>query len=126
MKKIIQTPNAPAAIGPYSQGIVSNDFIYLSGQIPIVPETGNIESADITGQTKQCIENIKALLKASGVDLEHVIKTTVFLTDMDHFSEMNAVYATAFTAPFPARTTVAVKALPKGSLVEIEVIARVY
>lgn len=126
MKTPLQSPNAPTAVGPYSQGIRSGDFMFFSGQIPIVPETGNIEATDITGQTKQCIANIKALLSEQGCSLDNVVKSTVFLADMNLFAGMNEVYASEFSAPFPARSTIAVRELPKGSLVEIEVIARIF
>lgn len=122
MKKAIQSPSAPAAIGPYSQGIQIGDFAFFSGQIPIVPSTGQIEASTIEAQTEQCISNIQALLAEVGCTLKNVIKTTVFLSDMDHFSGMNEVYSKHFSAPYPARSTVAVKELPKKSLVEIEVV----
>jgi 2-iminobutanoate/2-iminopropanoate deaminase len=125
MKKSIQSPDAPAALGPYSQGILTGDLLFLAGQIPVVPASGNIEASDVSGQTEQCISNIKALLKEVGCTLDNVIKSTVFLADMSLFAGMNEVYATHFKAPYPARSTVAVRELPKGALVEIEVIVRV-
>jgi 2-iminobutanoate/2-iminopropanoate deaminase len=122
MKTVIQTSSAPAAIGPYSQAIRAGNLIFLSGQIPIVPTSGNIESTDIVGQTNQCFENIRALLDEAGCTMDQVVKTTVYLADMSLFADMNNVYALRFNAPFPARSAVAVKALPKGALVEIEVV----
>ncbi|MGM9846985.1 MAG: RidA family protein [Muribaculaceae bacterium] len=122
MKKAIATTKAPGAIGPYSQAIDAGAFIFISGQIPVNPETGNIPEG-ITAQTAQSISNIKAILAEAGLSVDNVVKTTVFLADMGDFAAMNAVYAENFTAPFPARSAVAVKELPKQVLVEIEVIA---
>lgn len=122
MKELINTDNAPGAIGPYSQAIIAGSFIYTSGQLPIDPATG-LMAADITGQTKQSLSNVKAILEGAGVTMDNVIKTTVFLADMGDFAAMNAVYETFFSAPYPARSAVAVKTLPKNALVEIEVIA---
>ena len=122
MKKAIATTKAPGAIGPYSQAIDAGAFIFISGQIPVNPETGNIPEG-ITAQTAQSISNIKAILAEAGLSVDNVGKTTVFLADMGDFAAMNAVYAENFTAPFPARSAVAVKELPKQVLVEIEVIA---
>ena len=119
---IIETKKAPAAIGPYSQGISSGDFIYTSGQIPLVPETGALIDGDITRQTEQAIHNLAAVLDAAGSSLEKVVKTTCFLKSMGDFSAFNAVYETYFTGK-PARSCVEVSALPKGALVEIEAIA---
>ena len=119
---IIETKKAPAAIGPYSQGISSGDFIYTSGQIPLVPETGVLVNGGITRQTEQAIHNLAAVLDAAGSSLEKVVKTTCFLKSMSDFSAFNAVYETYFTGK-PARSCVEVSALPKGALVEIEVIA---
>ena len=120
--KIISTTKAPEAIGPYSQAVISGGLVYTSGQIPIVPETGEFVSGGIREQTKQVCENISALLAASGSDIEQVVKTTCFLTDMDNFAEFNEVYAEFFVGK-PARSTVAVRGLPKGALVEVETIA---
>ena len=120
----ISTTNAPAAIGPYSQAVVVGGFVYTSGQIPIVPETGNIEATDITSQTEQVMKNLGAVLTAAGSSFEKAIKTTCFLSDISHFSAFNEVYAKYFTEK-PARSCVAVKDLPKGALVEVEVIAEV-
>ena len=122
MKKEIATENAPKAIGPYSQGILWNDLIFASGQIPVNPANGEIP-AGIKEQTKQVLENVSAILKSSGSSIENVIKTTVFIKNMNDFAEMNAVYETYFIKPFPARSTVEVARLPKDVLVEIEVIA---
>lgn len=122
MKKEIATDNAPKAIGPYSQGILWNDLIFASGQIPVNPANGEIP-AGIKEQTKQVLENVSAILKSAGSSIENVIKTTVFIKNMNDFAEMNAVYETYFTKPFPARSTVEVARLPKDVLVEIEVIA---
>ena len=121
MKKI-STPNAPAAIGPYSQGIISNGFIYTSGQLPIVPATGKIEAATVEEQTVQVIKNVEAILVAGGSSLAKVVKTTCFLSDINDFGAFNEVYAKYFTSS-PARICVEVAAIPKGALVEIEVVA---
>lgn len=122
MKKAISTTKAPGAIGPYSQAIDAGSFVFISGQIPVNPETGNIPDG-ITAQTAQSISNIKAILAEAGLSVDNVVKTTVFLANMGDFAAMNEVYAANFTSPFPARSAVAVKELPKQVLVEIEVIA---
>ncbi len=122
MKKVIATTEAPGAIGPYSQAIDTGAFVYASGQIPINPATGEIP-AGIEAQTNQAIANVKAILAAAGLTIDNVVKTTVFLADMGEFAEMNKVYAQHFTEPYPARSAVAVKDLPKAVRVEIEVIA---
>ena len=122
--KSIETPKAPSAIGPYSQAIVSGGFLYLSGQIPLDPISGVIEASGIEDQTKQAISNIEAILKAAGTSFERVVKTTCYLKDIGDFAAFNNVYAKAFTGK-PARSCVEVAALPKGALVEIEVIAEV-
>lgn len=121
--KVLHTEKAPAAIGPYSQAIEVNGFVFASGQIPINPETGAMVEADIKAQTRQALTNAKEVMKAAGIDLTHVVKTTVFLSDMANFAAMNEVYSTFFKEPFPARSAVAVKELPKGALVEVECIA---
>ena len=123
MKKAISTKKAPAAIGPYSQAIQVGNLLYTSGQIPIDPDTGSIVAGGIKEQTRQSLLNVRAILLEAGLTMGNVVKTTVFLADMNDFAEMNAVYEEFFCEPFPARSAVAVKALPKGSLVEIEVVA---
>lgn len=122
MKKQISTNGAPGAIGPYSQAIQVGDLLFISGQIPVNPETGEIPEG-IKAQTAQSISNIKAILAEAGMTMVNVVKTTVFLADMSLFVPMNEVYAENFTSPFPARSAVAVKELPKQVLVEIETIA---
>ena len=122
--KPISTSKAPAAIGPYSQAIDSGaGLVFLSGQLPIDPATGAFPEGGIKEQTRQSILNAQAILQEAGLDLSHVVKTTVFLADMADFAAMNEVYAQFFAPPFPARSAVAVKTLPKGALVEIECIA---
>lgn len=121
--KVISTTKAPAAIGPYSQAIEVNGFVYASGQIPIDPATGQFVEGGIKEQTRQSLTNAQNILKEAGTDLSHVVKTTVFLSDIANFAPMNEVYAQFFTEPYPARSAVAVKDLPKGALVEIEVLA---
>ena len=123
MKKVIFTDKAPAAIGPYSQAIEANGMVFLSGQLPVNPATGEFAPGGVAEQTTQCFENIKCVLAAAGLTTANIVKTTVFLADMSLFAEMNAVYATYFEGDFPARSAFAVKALPKGALVEIESIA---
>lgn len=122
MKTQIATEKAPGAIGPYSQAIDCGPFVYASGQIPLNPETGEMAEG-ITAQTRQSLANVKAILEAAGLTMANVVKTTVFLANMNDFAAMNEVYAQAFEAPFPARSAVAVRTLPKNALVEIEVIA---
>ena len=121
--KAISTAAAPAAIGPYSQAIEIGNLVFCSGQLPIDPATGAFPEGGIEAQTRQSLKNAAAILEAAGTDMHHVIKTTVFLASMDDFAAMNGVYAEAFTEPFPARSAVAVKTLPKGALVEIECVA---
>ena len=123
MKKIISTIKAPSAIGPYSQAIQVGKLIYTSGQIPINPATGSFVEGGIKEQTRQSLLNVKAILEEAGLTMCNVVKTTVFMADMNDFADMNAVYAEFFTEPYPARSAVAVKTLPKGALVEIEVVA---
>lgn len=123
MKKVISTTNAPAAIGPYSQAIEVNGMLFISGQIPIDPATGEIVAGGITEQTTQSFKNVKAILTEAGYTFDNVVKTTVFLSDMNDFAAMNAVYAKQFNGDFPARSAVAVKTLPKNVLVEVETIA---
>ncbi len=121
--KVIQTNQAPAAIGPYSQAIEANGMVFASGQIPIDPATGEFVEGGITEQTRQCLTKTTQVMEAAGTDLAHVVKTTLFLSDMADFAAMNEVYARFFSQPFPARSAVAVKTLPKGALVEVECIA---
>ena len=121
--KAISTKNAPAAIGPYSQAIEVGNMVFASGQIPLDPATGKFPEGGIKEQTRQSILNAQNILKEAGTDLSHVVKTTVFLADMNDFAGMNEVYAEFFKEPFPARSAVAVKTLPKGAIVEIECIA---
>ena len=123
MKKIVSTSDAPAAIGPYSQAIRSGSMLFCAGQIPLDPKTGQIVSDDISAQTKRVLENISAILKAEHLNFGHVVKTTIFLISMDDFQTVNEIYATYFRDNPPARSTVAVSALPKGARIEIEVIA---
>jgi 2-iminobutanoate/2-iminopropanoate deaminase len=123
MKQVISTHQAPAAIGPYSQAIRVGNLLYTSGQIPINPATGSFVEGGIKEQTRQSLSNIKAILEEAGLTMAHVVKTTVFMADMNDFADMNAVYAEFFAEPYPARSAVAVKTLPKGALVEIEVVA---
>ena len=120
--KVISTEKAPAAIGPYSQGIITGNLFFASGQIPINPATGEIEAVGIRAQAEQAIKNVGEILKAAGTDYEHVVKTTCFLADMGDFAAFNAVYAEYFVSK-PARSCVAVKDLPKGVLCEVEVTA---
>lgn len=124
MKKVIKTNNAPGAIGPYSQGIIVNDMIYTSGQLPIDVKTGEMPE-DISAQTKQSLENVKAILEEAGSSMTNIIKTTVFLSDMENFKAMNDVYETFFEDDYPARSAFEVARLPKDALVEIEVIATI-
>lgn len=123
MKKAISTQNAPGAIGPYSQAIEANGFIYLSGQLPINPAIGSFPEGGIKEQTRQSLLNAQAILKEAGADLSYVVKTTVLLADIADFGAMNEVYAEFFSAPYPGRSAFAVRDLPKGALVEIEMIA---
>jgi 2-iminobutanoate/2-iminopropanoate deaminase len=123
MKKVISTTKAPAAIGPYSQAIRVGNLVYTSGQIPIDPATGNFVEGGIKEQTRQSLTNVKAILEEAGLSMADVVKTTVFMADMNDFADMNSVYAEFFAEPYPARSAVAVKTLPKGALVEIEVVA---
>jgi 2-iminobutanoate/2-iminopropanoate deaminase len=123
MKKVINTNNAPSPIGPYSQAIVAGNFVFVSGQIPSNPVTGEIVSGDIKAETNQVMENIGAILMEAGLSFDNVVKTSIFLTDMKSFAQVNEAYGTYFTKEFPARETVQVAALPKGVNVEISVIA---
>lgn len=124
MKKAINTSNAPAAIGPYSQAIEANGFVYISGQLPINPADGTMPD-EIKAQTRQSLSNLKAILAERGLDMSAVVKTTVLLADMSLFVPMNEVYAEFFESPYPARAAFAVKELPKQALVEIEAVAAI-
>ena len=121
--KVISTKKAPAAIGPYSQAIQVGNLVYTSGQIPIDPSTEAFVEGGIKEQTRQSLTNVKAILEEVGLSMNNVVKTTVFMADMNDFAEMNSIYAEFFSEPYPARSAIAVKTLPKGALVEIEVIA---
>jgi len=123
MKKEVKTEKAPKAIGPYSQAIVAGGFVYCSGQIPIDPASGNLNTGSIEEQTRQVIKNLSAVLEAAGTSLDQVVKTTVFLQDMNEFAKMNEVYGEFLKAPYPARATVQVVRLPKDVKVEIEAVA---
>ena len=121
--EVVHSDKAPKALGPYSQAIVANGFVFASGQVPIDPATGEFAEGGIAEQTRQSLTNVTHVLAAAGTDLSHVVQTTVYLSDMANFAAMNEVYATFFKEPYPARSAVAVKTLPKGALVEIEVLA---
>jgi 2-iminobutanoate/2-iminopropanoate deaminase len=123
MKKIINTVNAPAPIGPYSQAIIAGNFVFVSGQVAISPTTGELILNDIKTETTQVMENIKAILIEAGIDFSHIVKTSIFLKDMQNFSQVNEVYGSYFTDQFPARETVQVSGLPKNVNVEITVTA---
>jgi len=123
MKHAISTSNAPAAIGPYSQAIQAGNLVFVSGQLGIDPASGNFVAGGVSEQTEQAFQNLKAVLAAAGLTPDNVVKTTVFLSDMSDFAAMNAIYSAHFSAPYPARSAVAVKTLPKNALVEIEAIA---
>ena len=125
MKKVISTSKAPAAIGPYSQAIQVGNLVFASGQIPIDPATGSFVAGGVKEQARQSLTNVKAILEEVGLTMSNVVKTTVFMADMNDFADMNSVYAEFFSEPYPARSAVAVKTLPKGALVEIEVIAEI-
>ena len=121
--QIINTPNAPAPIGPYSQAVKAGSLLFISGQIPIDPATGNVEATDIIGETHQVMHNLRAILTQAGLDFGHVVKTTILLSDMSLFGDVNTVYGKYFQGNFPARETFAVKGLPKNVNVEISMIA---
>ena len=121
--KAISTTKAPAAIGPYSQAIEVGNLVFCSGQIPIVPETGNIVEGGIEEQAHQALKNVSNLLEAAGLSMKNVVKTSVFLADMGDFATVNGIYAQDFSEPYPARSAVAVKTLPKNVMIEVEVIA---
>ncbi len=123
MKQVISTPNAPAAVGTYSQAIVANGMVYASGQLGLNPATGDFAGEDFKSQAEQSLKNVGAILEAAGTSFDNVVKVSVFMSDMSNFAALNEVYAQFFKAPYPARSAVAVKTLPKNGLVEIEVIA---
>lgn len=123
MKKVYATTHAPSAIGPYSQAIQAGDFVYVSGQLPIDPSTGELAGTDIVSQTRQSLSNIKAILESEGLSMENVVKTTVLMQNIGDFGAMNEVYATFFKGECPARAAFEVAAIPKGALVEIEAVA---
>ncbi|MEA4862675.1 MAG: RidA family protein [Victivallaceae bacterium] len=123
-RKIVSSPNAPKAVGPYSQAVWAGDLLFLSGQTPLDPATGKLAEGGVAGQTSQVLNNLTAVLSEAGLSLDDVIKVNVYLTSMQDFAEMNAVYQTHFNTPCPARSTVAVAALPLGASVEIELVAR--
>ena len=123
--KEVSTPAAPAAIGPYSQGIVAGNLVFISGQLPIDPETGDFVKGGIEEKTHRVLMNIKAIVEAAGADLSQVVKTTIFLADLSHFSAVNKVYSEYFSDAFPARSTVQVSALPKGAEIEVEAVVYV-
>ena len=123
-RKHVESPNGPAALGPYSAAVWAGDLLYLSGQTPVDPKTGDLISGDVEAQTHRAFDNLEAVLGDAGLSLDHVIKCNVYLTDMDNFAAMNSAYSTRFSKPYPARTTDAVRALPRKALVEIEMVAR--
>ena len=123
MKEAIHTAQAPAAIGPYSQAIRANGFVFVSGQLPVDPATGSFAGADVTAQTRQSLQNIQSILAEAGLTMNNVVKTVIFLADINDFAAVNAEYAKAFAEPFPARSCVQVAAIPKGAKLEIECIA---
>jgi 2-iminobutanoate/2-iminopropanoate deaminase len=122
-KKILNTPNAPAPIGPYSQAVKTGNLLFISGQIPIDPATGKVDATDIIGETHQVMHNLKAILSEGGIGFDHVVKTTILLSDMSLFTDVNEIYGKYFTGNFPARETFAVKGLPKNVNVEISMVA---
>ena len=122
-KKIVNTPNAPAPIGPYNQAVYAGNLLFVSGQVAINPATGNIDATDVIGEAHQVMHNLKAILSEAGMDFSNVVKTTIFLSDMSLFATINEIYGKYFSGDFPARETVAVKGLPKNVNVEISVIA---
>jgi len=123
MKKIINTPDAPAPIGPYNQAVQTGDMLFISGQIALIPGTGEMANADISAETRQVMKNLQAILTAAGMHFGNVVKTTIFLSDMGLFASVNEIYGSYFESDFPARETVAVKGLPKNVNVEISMIA---
>lgn len=124
-KQIINTEKAPAPIGPYNQAVKANGFVFISGQVAIIPETGELEQGSLQAETHQVMNNLKAILEEAKLSFEHIVKTTIFLSDMSLFAQVNEIYGSYFNGDHPARETVAVKGLPKGVNVEISVIAAV-
>ena len=123
MKKVIATPEAPKAVGPYSQAVAVGNFLFCAGQIPLDPATGELVEGDVTAQAERVLQNIAGVLRANNMTFANVVKSTVFMVDLGKFADMNAVYSKYFSEPFPARSTIQVAALPKGAQVEIEVTA---
>ena len=123
MKNIINTPNAPAPIGPYNQAVMSGDMLFISGQIALIPGTAQLSDSDIAAEANQVMKNLQAILTEAGMDFSHVVKTTIFLSDMSLFTQVNEIYGSYFTTDYPARETVAVKGLPKNVNVEISMTA---
>ena len=123
-KQIISTDKAPSAIGPYSQAVWAGDFLFASGQVPVIPETGELISQDVQEQAHQALKNVKAILETAGLTMDNVVKATVFTKNMDNFSKINEVYAQYFSTPYPARSCVEVARLPRDVQVEVEVIAK--
>ncbi len=122
-KEAVLSPDAPAPIGPYSQAVRVGNWVFISGQIPVDPSTGEVVPGGITAQTRQVLQNLQAVLNAVGASLDHVVKTTIYMTNLGEFAEMNAIYETYFRPPYPARATVQVADLPRHALIEIEAIA---
>ena len=122
-KQVVSTPNAPAAVGAYSQGIIANGFVFTAGQIPLIPGTSNLRQGGIQAQTRQVLENITGVVEAAGSDMDKVVKTTVFLADINDFADFNAVYGECFPEDPPARTTIQAGGLPLGALIEVEAVA---
>lgn len=123
MKKVINTANAPAPIGPYSQAVLCGSMLFISGQVALIPGTSDLSNADVAAETNQVMQNLKAILTEAGMDFSQVVKTTIFLSDMSLFVDVNEIYGSYFTTDYPARETVAVKGLPKNVNVEISMIA---
>ena len=123
-REIVNSPEAPPAVGPYAHAVWAGDLLYLSGQVPLDPATGKLVEGDLAAQARQVFDNLEAVLRTAGLTMDHVIKCNVFLTTMADFPAMNAVYQTRFQSPYPARSTVAVSGLPVNALIEIEVVAR--
>ena len=123
MKETVETKKAPEAIGPYSQGVLIGDLLFVSGQIPLDPETGAVVGVTVEEQTRRVMESLEAILDASGMSMEHIVKTTIYLTDLNDFTKVNSVYSEFLRPPYPARATIGVKSLPRGVMVEIDAIA---